>query len=39
MITQEELEQKLKDIEKKEYELMKAKKELDTYHGKKRVEI
>ncbi|MBQ9608677.1 MAG: relaxase/mobilization nuclease domain-containing protein [Lachnospiraceae bacterium] len=37
--TQEQLEQQLKDIEKKEYELTKAKKELDTYHGKNRDEI
>lgn len=37
--TQEDLEQQIKDIEKKEYELVKAKKELDTYHGKKRDEI
>ncbi|MBQ9199524.1 MAG: hypothetical protein IJ141_05040 [Lachnospiraceae bacterium] len=37
--TQEDLEQQIKEIEKKEYELIKAKKELDTYHGKKRDEI
>lgn len=37
--TQEDLEKQLKDIEKKEHELMNAKKELDTYHGKKRDEI